>query len=107
MTEHIKFAERLHIEDLDREGVDVVFGLVQVDRDKCTGCRMCVKVCPAGALEVAEKKSRMVQVFPMCMSCGDCTAICPEDAISISRFIEFHKYFRYLDRGAPEGPRKF
>ena len=46
-------------------------------------------------------------VLPMCMSCGDCVAACPEEAIAITAFIEFHKFFRYLDRGKPEPPRRF
>ena len=51
-------------------------------------------------------EARMIEVLPMCMSCGDCTAICPEDAIEIKTFIEFKRYFRYIDRGKPEPPRK-
>jgi len=107
MTEHLKFRERLSIENLDQEGEDLRFGQVEINREKCKGCKYCVAVCPAAAIEVVEKKARMVQVLPMCMSCGNCGAICPEGAIEVTRYIEFYKYFRYLDRGPAERPRRF
>jgi ferredoxin len=56
---------------------------------------------------VVDKKCRMVEELPFCMSCGDCLAICPENAIELAQFIQFKRFFRYLDRGEPEWPRRF
>ena len=61
----------------------------------------------AAALEVVEKKCRMSDERTFCVSCGDCVAICPEDAITLTDFLGFKKFFRYLDRGEPEWPRRF
>ena len=42
-----------------------------------------------------------------CIGCRRCEAVCPEQAIDLTKFIEFKQYFRYLDRGTPEFPRRF
>ena len=95
------------MESFQRIGEDVTLGRVQVAGDKCNGCSFCVQACPANSLELEDKKARMVEADPLCMSCGDCVAICPEDAIELIEFIQFKHYFRYLDRGTPEEPRRF
>lgn len=108
MPEHLGISDRMRIESFRKIGEDVILGQVRVDREKCQGCGYCVKVCPAASLEVVEKKARMItDDIPMCMACGNCTAICPDQAIELVRMIEFKKYFRYLDRGKPERPRRF
>lgn len=107
MPEFLTWKDRRKVESFRRVGEDLILGEVAIDREKCTGCGSCVSVCPADSLEVKEKKAKMTEVFPMCFSCGNCTAICPEGAITITRFIEFKRYFRYLDRGEPKFPRKF
>jgi ferredoxin len=107
MPEFLKFRERLTMEDFNKIGQDLVLGRVEIDLEKCTGCGMCAKACPSAVLMVENKKARIDEFFPACMSCGDCVAICPENAITLKEFIQFKRYFRYLDRGKPEFPRKF
>jgi len=107
MPEFIKFKDRLAIEDFRKIGVDVILGSVEIDNDKCIGCKLCSKACAAAALEIVDKKCKVVDDLPFCMACGDCVAICPEDAIKQTGFIQFTKHFRYVDRGVPEWPRKF
>jgi len=107
MPEYMKLKDRLKIESFRRLGQDVVLGVVAIDPDKCTGCGLCIRACAAGSLELNQKKARMTEVLPACMSCGDCVAICPESAIELKQFIQMKRYFRYLDRGKPEPPRKF
>jgi MinD superfamily P-loop ATPase len=52
----------------------------QVDRDKCTFCGECAKVCAFNAVVVLEKE---VLTFPeLCHGCGGCSLLCPENAIS-------------------------
>jgi formate hydrogenlyase subunit 6/NADH:ubiquinone oxidoreductase subunit I len=111
MPEFLSRNEKKTIESFLKVGEDVVFGVVETDPDRCIGCGMCVGACAAGVLELVgekkEKKSKMVDELPFCFSCGDCVAICPEDAITLTRFLEFRRAFRYLDRGGPAPPRKF
>lgn len=107
MPEFITKKDRRKIESFKGIGEDIDLGKVVVDIDKCTGCGLCIKACAAACLEVVDKKCRMVEELPFCMSCGDCLAICPENAIALANFIQFKKFFRYLDRGEPEWPRRF
>ncbi len=53
-----------------------------VDRDKCTGCKQCLKVsCNALSLE-EDGDNRFVVIDPnMCAGCGVCAQVCKFDAI--------------------------
>jgi nitroreductase/NAD-dependent dihydropyrimidine dehydrogenase PreA subunit len=70
---------------LERSKRDKLFGRVitppQVNTDKCTGCGLCVKVCPAFVFELREKKVEAVY-GEGCIACGHCWAVCPEEAVS-------------------------
>ncbi len=107
MPEHITRKDRRVVESFYKIGEDIVLGEVKIDQEKCSGCSLCAQTCASGALEVIDKKARMIQELPMCMSCGDCVAICSEDAIEITRFYQFKRAFRELDRGEAELPRMF
>ena len=51
-----------------------------VDEDKCSGCRVCVAVCPYNAVTIT--KEGRAHVNPaMCKGCGTCTSSCPSLAI--------------------------
>lgn len=52
-----------------------------LDPAKCTGCGVCVDVCPVKAREINEGKSTLDSV--VCIGCGRCVDSCPENAISI------------------------
>jgi len=53
-----------------------------VDSEKCTGCGVCLDVCPAGAIEVKEKA---VINDDICTGCAACIAECPNKAITIAQ----------------------
>ncbi len=107
MPEFMKLSDRITIESYNRIGDHILLGEVRIDPEKCKGCKLCVAACAAAALEMVDTKSRMVEGMAACIACGDCVAICPEDAIEITKFLEFKKAFRYLDRGKPSMPRTF
>lgn len=107
MPEFMKLSERRTVDSYNRIGEHILLGEVKIDPEKCKGCKLCVVACAAAALELVENKARMVEDMPACIACGDCVAICPEDAIEITKFLEFKKFFRYLDRGKPAMPRAF
>lgn len=50
--------------------------------DKCTGCGMCVTVCPHAVLELNGGQALIVD-RDACMECGACVRNCPEDAIFV------------------------
>ena len=53
------------------------------DRDTCTGCMLCPKVCNFGAIEKDGDKVKFD--FDKCVLCGSCEEVCPVDAIKIER----------------------
>lgn len=59
---------------------------IKISQDKCIGCGMCTRDCPAYNLELQNKKA--VVKTQDCIMCGHCVAICPKAAVSISGFDE-------------------
>jgi len=53
-----------------------------LDREKCTGCRMCANVCPRGVWTFAEKKAAIAD-RDACIECGACARNCADRAISV------------------------
>ncbi|HOO77642.1 MAG TPA: EFR1 family ferrodoxin [bacterium] len=55
-------------------------GLLAVDRDRCTRCGLCIRLCPVGALESGEDG------YPRrggaCQSCMRCVSFCPASAVT-------------------------
>jgi NAD-dependent dihydropyrimidine dehydrogenase PreA subunit len=55
---------------------------LELDAEKCTGCGMCVDVCPHGVFALDGRKSRIVD-RDGCMECGACARNCPADALAV------------------------
>jgi NADH:ubiquinone oxidoreductase subunit F (NADH-binding) len=51
-----------------------------IDKNCCTGCGACVKVCPTNAVE-GEKKQPHKIAINKCIKCGACFEICPAEAV--------------------------
>ncbi len=65
---------------------------IKVNRDSCTGCRLCLQICAIEHFsEINPKKAalRIEAKFPdpgkfrpfVCTQCGKCAEVCPEDAV--------------------------
>lgn len=50
--------------------------------DKCTGCGMCIEVCPHNVFLLNGKKA-VIQDRASCMECGACKMNCPAKAIEV------------------------
>jgi NADH-quinone oxidoreductase subunit F len=48
--------------------------------DKCIGCRMCMKMCPVGAISGELKKIHIIDVTK-CIKCGGCKQVCKFNAV--------------------------
>jgi NAD-dependent dihydropyrimidine dehydrogenase PreA subunit len=55
---------------------------LHLDENKCTGCGMCLDVCPHEVFKMNEKHV-VIQNRDACMECGACSLNCPVNAISV------------------------
>ncbi|HDN50770.1 MAG TPA: 4Fe-4S dicluster domain-containing protein [Thermoplasmatales archaeon] len=59
-------------------------GKIVYDREKCTGCKMCIKVCPSKAIEFKEEEKKIRIYIGRCIFCSQCNDACPVDALHMS-----------------------
>ncbi|AGK98702.1 nitroreductase family protein [Clostridium pasteurianum] len=54
--------------------------LINVDKEKCIKCGICVKECPVQVLKIGENGPE--DICPeKCIACGHCVAVCPREAM--------------------------
>lgn len=54
-------------------------------RKNCTGCKICMSVCPEGSILEGSEKNQFVCDYEFCKGCGVCAAACPKGEISMIR----------------------
>lgn len=52
----------------------------EVITEKCTGCGLCVEVCPGFVFDMMNEKASVVR-GEWCIGCGHCGAVCPVEAV--------------------------
>jgi len=57
-----------------------------VDEEVCSGCGLCEKMCPYGALSLNSLERVMTVNRVLCKGCGACAGTCPSGAILLSHF---------------------
>ncbi len=55
---------------------------LELDQERCTGCGLCVTVCPHAVLAIENGKADVVD-RDACMECGACARNCPTEALSV------------------------
>ncbi|ODS35484.1 ferredoxin [Candidatus Altiarchaeales archaeon WOR_SM1_SCG] len=50
-----------------------------ISKEKCIGCGVCVKICPAGAISMKEGKAEIN--MENCIRCGKCHDVCSYEAV--------------------------
>lgn len=90
--------------------VSIVNGRSQIDTTKCKRCKMCISVCPYGAIAqikvpcedacpvgaIAKNELGLAKIdFEKCISCGKCVARCPFAAVhEKSQLIDIMKHIK-------------
>jgi heterodisulfide reductase subunit A len=82
-----------------------------VDEAICSGCGVCVELCPVEAIELVEEpvsavtfgvmtvisgKKKVARVIEGCIGCGSCASYCPSGAMSLQNFKD-RQVFAQLD----------
>jgi 2-oxoglutarate ferredoxin oxidoreductase subunit delta len=64
-------------------------GNIEIDRELCKGCLLCVRACPLKVLELdtvinssGSYPAKVVNV-EKCIACGNCYEVCPDVCIKV------------------------
>ncbi|MET1101885.1 MAG: NADH-quinone oxidoreductase subunit I [Pyrodictiaceae archaeon] len=75
-------------------------GVILFDYDKCIGCGLCARICPARAIKMykvpGDKKIRPGYDMGRCIYCGFCVDICPAEALKHS-WLQDHVFDKIED----------
>ncbi|MGQ9760283.1 MAG: 4Fe-4S binding protein [Thermogutta sp.] len=71
---------------IDHGVIEAEPAVAWVDENVCSGCRVCVALCPFEAITVNEEKN-IAEIDPtLCKGCGTCVAACPSGAAEQNLF---------------------
>ena len=78
--------------DFSREKLAKDMDIAYVDENACDGCKVCVDVCPFGAIKMVDitkegKPSSVARIEEIrCNRCGSCASRCPTGAVQLRRY---------------------
>src|SRR3990172_2687843 len=75
-----------------------------VDERICSGCGICVEICPYEARELNDRRAVSTIHSALCQGCGACIAACPNNACEL-RNASSNQVLRMLDTFITEGSR--
>jgi NADH-quinone oxidoreductase subunit F len=65
-----------------RAGVCKALTEFEINREKCTGCDLCKKECPAGAIDGGVRQPHVIDPGK-CVKCGNCIDVCKFNAVCV------------------------
>ncbi len=69
---------------------------VKIDKDLCTGCGVCIEICPYKAIELTDNRAEYI-LMEQCFSCGHCQAVCPVEAVSMDELISDFNFSTFTE----------
>lgn len=66
-------------------------GYIEVDKERCKGCGLCVEACPKDCLQLSARVNRKGYYYAeqvgqeACTSCTACGVMCPDGCITVYR----------------------
>jgi formate hydrogenlyase subunit 6/NADH:ubiquinone oxidoreductase subunit I len=62
-------------------------GRIRYKAENCIGCKICMRDCPARAIEIIKKADKVFEAkfhLDRCIYCGQCVDSCPKDALELT-----------------------
>ena len=73
---------------LDRGKVEIEAAVAVVNEELCSGCKVCIGLCPYNAITFDAEKRQAYISDVLCKGCGVCVAACPAGAITGRHFTD-------------------
>ena len=73
---------------IDRKQVTLEPVVAFIDEESCSGCKICVGLCPYNAISFDKTKKVSIVNDMLCKCCGICVAACPSSAITQRNFTD-------------------
>jgi heterodisulfide reductase subunit A len=71
---------------ISRGEIEIEAATAVIDERICSGCQLCLAVCPYSAISFDEEKEVCRVNEALCKGCGACVSGCPSDAVALSHF---------------------
>jgi heterodisulfide reductase subunit A len=77
---------------IDRGEIELEPNTAFIDEDTCSGCRLCISMCPYTAISFDGEKGVSVVNIALCKGCGTCVATCPSGSAQQQLFTDQQVY---------------
>jgi heterodisulfide reductase subunit A len=73
---------------LSKKALEMEGSIASVDKDLCSGCKICESLCAYNAIEMEQNTEKPVAhvLEALCKGCGVCGSSCPTKAITLGHF---------------------
>jgi len=73
---------------LSKTALEMEGSIASVDKELCSGCKICASVCAYNAIEMEQNSEKPVAkvLEALCKGCGTCGSSCPTKAITLGHF---------------------
>jgi formate hydrogenlyase subunit 6/NADH:ubiquinone oxidoreductase subunit I len=72
-------------------------GKIAYDRENCSGCQQCYKICPTKAIEWLPEEKKIKIFVSRCCFCAQCVDVCPVNTLAMTEEFLLASYDKYAD----------
>jgi len=72
-------------------------GKIAYHKESCTGCKLCIRVCPTKAIEFIPDEKKIKIFVSRCCFCSQCNDICPTNCLSMTDEFMLSSYDKFAD----------